>query len=200
MMTVLTFQNSLSMPAWELVSDSLPSSCALTSPAAKKQKVKTAEQKKFAEDERKRRAEVKAQEAAYKKAEAAAARKAAEIQRAQKAVDFPAEALSSAEALKAEGIESVVYHCPGGEPTTATAEAAIALASSNDCGSVIAIGGGTPVDTGKCVAAVLTNGGETPDLYDFLEVVGRARPLPCSAAERAWALASAVRSPRRCSR
>lgn len=81
------------------------------------------------------------------------------------------------EALKTEGIESVVYHCPGGEPTTATAEAAIALASSNDCGSVIAIGGGTPVDTGKCVAAVLTNGGETPDLYDFLEVVGRAKPL-----------------------
>ena len=33
------------------------------------------------------------------------------------------------------------------------------------------------MDTGKCVAAVLTNGGPTPDLYDFLEVVGRARPL-----------------------
>ena len=81
------------------------------------------------------------------------------------------------ESLKAEGIDAVVYHCPGGEPTTATAEAAIALASSNNCGSVIAIGGGTPVDTGKCVAAVLTNGGPNPDLYDFLEVVGRARPL-----------------------
>jgi alcohol dehydrogenase class IV len=81
------------------------------------------------------------------------------------------------ESLKAEGIDAVVYHCPGGEPTTATAEAAIALASSNNCGSVIAIGGGTPVDTGKCVAAVLTNGGPSPDLYDFLEVVGRAQPL-----------------------
>ena len=81
------------------------------------------------------------------------------------------------ESLKAEGIDAVVYHCPGGAPTTATAEAAIALASSNNCGSVIAIGGGTPVDTGKCVAAVLTNGGPSPDLYDFLEVVGRAQPL-----------------------
>ena len=81
------------------------------------------------------------------------------------------------ESLKAEGIDAVVYHCPGGEPTTATAEAAIALASSNNCGSVIAIGGGTPVDTGKCVAAVLANGGPSPDLYDFLEVVGRAQPL-----------------------
>ena len=80
-------------------------------------------------------------------------------------------------ALAAEDVASVVYHCPGGEPTTATAEAAIALAASNGCGAVIAIGGGTPVDTGKCVAAVLTNGGDEPDLYDFLEVVGRAQPL-----------------------
>lgn len=81
------------------------------------------------------------------------------------------------EALAADGIASVVYNCPGGEPTTGTAEAAIALAASNKCGAVIAIGGGTPVDTGKCVAAVLTNGGDEPDLYDFLEVVGRAQPL-----------------------
>ena len=44
-------------------------------------------------------------------------------------------------ALTAEGIASVVYHCPGGEPTTATAEAAIAMAASNKCGAVIAIGG-----------------------------------------------------------
>ena len=79
--------------------------------------------------------------------------------------------------LKEAGIASVTYHCLGGEPTVATAEAAIKLAKEQKCGAVIAIGGGTPVDTGKCVAAVLTNGGPNPDLYDFLEVVGRARPL-----------------------
>ena len=82
-----------------------------------------------------------------------------------------------AESLKQAGVDSVTYHCAGGEPSVATAEAAIALAKEHACGAVIAIGGGTPVDTGKCVAAVLTNGGPTPDLYDFLEVVGRARPL-----------------------
>ena len=79
--------------------------------------------------------------------------------------------------LREAGVDSVTYHCAGGEPSVATAEAAIALAKEHACGAVIAIGGGTPVDTGKCVAAVLTNGGPTPDLYDFLEVVGRARPL-----------------------
>lgn len=84
--------------------------------------------------------------------------------------------------LREAGVDSVTYHCAGGEPSVATAEAAIALAKEHACGAVIAIGGGTPVDTGKCVAAVLTNGGPTPDLYDFLEVVGRARPLTCRCA------------------
>ncbi len=64
-----------------------------------------------------------------------------------------------------------------GSDAVATAEAAIKVAVDNACACVIAIGGGTPVDTGKCVAAVLTNGGSHPDLYDFLEVVGRARAL-----------------------
>lgn len=79
--------------------------------------------------------------------------------------------------LREAGVESFVYHHPAGEPTVATAEAAIKVAVDNACACVIAIGGGTPVDTGKCVAAVLTNGGSHPDLYDFLEVVGRARAL-----------------------
>ena len=85
-------------------------------------------------------------------------------------------------ALSEASIASHVYHCEGGEPTTATAEAAIALATKRGCGAVVAIGGGTPVDVGKCVAAVLTNGVPDPDLYDFLEVVGRARPLTRRAA------------------
>ena len=33
------------------------------------------------------------------------------------------------------------------------------------------------MDTAKCVAAMITNGGAEPDLYEFLEVVGRAQPL-----------------------
>ena len=33
------------------------------------------------------------------------------------------------------------------------------------------------MDTGKCVAAMLTNGGAERDVYDFLEVVGKAMPI-----------------------
>lgn len=44
---------------------------------------------------------------------------------------------------------------------------------------VIAIGGGSAIDTGKAVAALLTNPG---DLLDYLEIIGLNKPLkthPC---------------------
>ncbi|WP_243546636.1 iron-containing alcohol dehydrogenase [Pseudodesulfovibrio tunisiensis] len=56
-----------------------------------------------------------------------------------------------------------------------------AKAESNDM--VIAVGGGSVLDTGKALAALLTNPG---DLFDYLEVVGKglpltSRPAPCIA-------------------
>ena len=38
------------------------------------------------------------------------------------------------------------------------------------CRRVVSVGGGSAIDTGKAVAALLTNGGDKPDPYDFLEV------------------------------
>ena len=62
--------------------------------------------------------------------------------------------------LKEEAnVESVVFHCPKGEPTVQSAIDCTKLASENMCELVVAVGGGTAVDTGKCVAAMLTNGG-----------------------------------------
>mgnify|MGYP002633412596 FL=1 len=80
--------------------------------------------------------------------------------------------------LKEEAnVESVVFHCPKGEPTVQSAIDCTKLASENMCELVVAVGGGTAVDTGKCVAAMLTNGGAERDIYDFLEVVGKAMPI-----------------------
>jgi alcohol dehydrogenase class IV len=61
-----------------------------------------------------------------------------------------------------------------GEPTTEVVEAGVAAARGSGCGLVIAIGGGSVIDAGKAIAALLTNTGA---LLDYLEVVGAGRPL-----------------------
>jgi alcohol dehydrogenase class IV len=66
-----------------------------------------------------------------------------------------------------------------GEPTTDIAQAAATLARHTTAEVVLAIGGGSVLDTGKVVAALLTNEG---DLSDYLEVVGKGRPLQNPAA------------------
>ena len=72
-----------------------------------------------------------------------------------------------------EGIAPVTY-AVSGEPTLDTAREAIALARENRCDLVIGFGGGSALDTGKTVAAVLANGG---DPLDYAEVVGRGKKL-----------------------
>ena len=66
-----------------------------------------------------------------------------------------------------------------GEPTTDMAQEATATARGAAAQVVLAIGGGSVLDTGKTVATMLTNEG---DLSDYLEVVGKGRPLRNQAA------------------
>jgi alcohol dehydrogenase class IV len=60
------------------------------------------------------------------------------------------------------------------EPTLDVVRAATAAAREAGADIVVAIGGGSPLDAGKAVAALLTNGG---DPLDYLEVVGRGRAI-----------------------
>jgi alcohol dehydrogenase class IV len=60
------------------------------------------------------------------------------------------------------------------EPTVSLVEQSAARARSERCDVVIALGGGSVIDTGKAIAALLTN--DAP-LRDYLEVIGKARPL-----------------------
>jgi len=61
-----------------------------------------------------------------------------------------------------------------GEPEIGTVEKGVALAKAEHCGCVISFGGGSVIDAGKAIAAMLTNEGE---LLDYLEIVGRGKTL-----------------------
>ena len=70
-----------------------------------------------------------------------------------------------------------------GEPTVELARAAVAVALEHGADVVAAIGGGSVIDLGKAVAALLANGG---DPLDYLEVVGSGQKItqpavPCVA-------------------
>ncbi len=77
------------------------------------------------------------------------------------------------EALKTEGIAcvSLAIHA---EPSVALVRQGVELARREQCDLVIAFGGGSAIDAGKAVAALLTNRGE---LSDYLEVIGKGQPL-----------------------
>jgi alcohol dehydrogenase class IV len=80
--------------------------------------------------------------------------------------------------LRNAGISAATFSVPG-EPEISTIEKGVAFARSEKCDLVVAIGGGSVIDAGKAIAAMLTNGGE---LLDYLEIIGRGKPLAKSSA------------------
>lgn len=77
------------------------------------------------------------------------------------------------EQLSKHRIKCVTFNVPG-EPTTTITKAGIEQARQVKSDLVIGIGGGSVLDTGKAIAAMLTNSGR---LEDYLEVVGHGKPL-----------------------
>ncbi len=74
-------------------------------------------------------------------------------------------------ALRAAGVDLVELAVPG-EPTVELAQAGVTAAAG--CQGVVAFGGGSALDAGKAIAALVPNGGEP---LDYLEVIGRGRAL-----------------------
>lgn len=71
----------------------------------------------------------------------------------------------------------VPFRVPG-EPTVELAEEAVALARASQVDLVVAIGGGSVIDLGKAVAALVHEDGGP---LDHLEVIGNGRPLTAPA-------------------
>lgn len=77
------------------------------------------------------------------------------------------------ELLEASGVSYVTCSVQD-EPSVETIQKTTRLAKEESCTQVIGFGGGSAIDTGKAVAAMLTNPGE---LMDYLEVIGRGQAL-----------------------
>jgi alcohol dehydrogenase class IV len=82
------------------------------------------------------------------------------------------------EQLDAQKIAVTTFQVAG-EPTVPMVTEAAEAARSADCDMVISIGGGSVIDTGKAVAALLRN---TGTLLDYLEVVGKGKKIEYPAA------------------
>ena len=75
--------------------------------------------------------------------------------------------------LRERGLEVMTLGVSA-EPTISLVERGAADARHAHCDVVIALGGGSVIDAGKAIAALITN---VDPVRDYLEVVGKARPL-----------------------
>lgn len=75
--------------------------------------------------------------------------------------------------LQKAGATVIPFSVPG-EPSIKLVQDGVARAKEQKCDSVISLGGGSVLDAGKAIAALLTNDG---DIFDYLEVIGHGQPL-----------------------
>jgi alcohol dehydrogenase class IV len=72
-----------------------------------------------------------------------------------------------------DGLSATTFSVTG-EPTTDIVQEGAEFARELTCDVVIGFGGGSALDAGKAIAALLTNGGQP---LDYLEVIGRGQPI-----------------------
>ncbi|MDB6068159.1 MAG: iron-containing alcohol dehydrogenase [Pedosphaera sp.] len=75
--------------------------------------------------------------------------------------------------LREHGVGTELFSVAG-EPELETVERGTAMAKQAGCDLVIGFGGGSAIDSGKAIAAMITNEGE---LLDYVEIIGRGKAL-----------------------
>lgn len=83
---------------------------------------------------------------------------------------------SVTEMLKKAGVGYVVFEGVTGEPTDQMVEAGKEAWDSGKCDFLVAVGGGSPVDTMKAIGVVAVNGGSINDWYGK-EITGDLPPM-----------------------
>lgn len=81
-----------------------------------------------------------------------------------------------AQVLLSQGIESVIFNDLPGEPTDLMIMAGVEVFKSKQCDFIIGLGGGTPIDTAKAVAAMAVLPGKMIE-YKGKELTGDFAPL-----------------------
>jgi alcohol dehydrogenase class IV len=81
------------------------------------------------------------------------------------------------EAVARAGIGVTVFDAIGREPTTVEVDGALALLRESGADGVLAIGGGSPMDTAKAAAALATNPGSIVDYMGANKLVAPRLPL-----------------------
>lgn len=78
--------------------------------------------------------------------------------------------------LNENGIDCVIFDGITGEPTDTMIENGVEMLKSSGCGFIIGIGGGSPLDSAKAIAAMAVNEGSIAD-YNGKEITGEILPL-----------------------
>lgn len=66
-------------------------------------------------------------------------------------------------ALKNEGVDYVIYSDITGEPTDVMIDGGVRVYKENGCDFIVALGGGSPIDSMKAIASLIENGGSISD-------------------------------------
>ncbi|MCQ2593477.1 MAG: iron-containing alcohol dehydrogenase, partial [Treponema sp.] len=78
--------------------------------------------------------------------------------------------------LLSQGIESVIFNDLPGEPTDLMIMAGVEVFKAKQCDFIIGLGGGTPIDTAKAIAAMAVLPGKMIE-YKGKELIGNFAPL-----------------------
>jgi len=81
--------------------------------------------------------------------------------------------------LQAAGLTVDLFDGGEPEPSFATADKALAVASRNKPDAIIGVGGGSNLDLAKIVASVVMHGGHYKDYFGYGNVPGPIMPLVC---------------------
>ena len=81
------------------------------------------------------------------------------------------------DSLQRAGLAVAIFDAVGREPTTVEVDGALALLRESGADGVLAIGGGSPMDTAKAAAAMATNPGRIVDYMGANKLIAPRLPL-----------------------